>query len=132
MWAILALATALLTSFNPILYKRLHAETGPIVVVWGVVGLAWPLLALTTVGLSAVPPSADGVFVAAMGGSAMLNAVAHFSSARSLKLADASLVTPLLTFSPAFTLVISQSLSGKPQHRAEWRAWPWFSGALTG
>lgn len=45
MWAILALTAALLTSFNPILYKRLLLNSGPVVVVWGVIGLALPLLA---------------------------------------------------------------------------------------
>ena len=39
MWAIYALAAGLLASFNPILYKRMLADTGPVVVVWSVIGL---------------------------------------------------------------------------------------------
>jgi drug/metabolite transporter (DMT)-like permease len=113
MWAVLALAAALLTSFNPILYKRLLANSGPVVVVWGVIGLAVPLLALTTFALTPTLPRVDGLFGAAVLGSALLNALAHLASARSLKLADASLVTPLLTFSPVFTLLISVVLLGE-------------------
>jgi len=113
MWAVLALAAALLTSFNPILYKRLLANSGPVVVVWSVIGLAVPLLALTTFALTPTLPRVDGLFGAAVLGSALLNALAHLASARSLKLADASLVTPLLTFSPVFTLLISAVLLGE-------------------
>jgi drug/metabolite transporter (DMT)-like permease len=113
MWAAFALTTALLTSFNPILYKRLVGEVGPLVVVWGVIGLALPLLALTSFLLTPQWPQGDGVFVFAVVGSAMLNAVAHLASTHSLKLADASLVTPLLTFSPVFTLLISAAFLGE-------------------
>ncbi len=107
MWAILALTTALLTSFNPILYKRMLGESGPVAVVWGVISLALPLLAVTTFALAPTLPRVDGLFLMAILGSATLNAFAHLASARSLKLADASLVTPLLTFSPVFTVFIS-------------------------
>lgn len=46
-------------------------------------------------------------------GAAGLNVVAHLASTKALKLADVSLVTPLLTFSPAFTLLISALLFGE-------------------
>ncbi len=107
MWAILALLTALLTSFNPILYKRMLGESGPVAVVWGVNGLALPLLAATTFAPTPTWPQVDGWFLMGIFGSATLNVLAHLASARSLKLADASLVTPLLTFSPVFTVLIS-------------------------
>lgn len=107
MWAILALTTALLTSFNPILYKRILEESGPVAVVWGVNGLALPLLAATTFALTPTWPQVDGLFLIGIFGSATLNVLAHLSSAQSLKLADASLVTPLLAFSPVFTVFIS-------------------------
>jgi drug/metabolite transporter (DMT)-like permease len=116
MWAILALTAALLTSFNPILYKRLLADSGPVAVVWGVIGLALPLLALTTFMLTPALPRVDGVFFLAVAGSALLNTVAHLASARSLKLTDASLVMPLLTFSPVFTLLISALFLGEVPH----------------
>lgn len=48
MWVFLALGAALLASFNPILYKRLLTQASPIVAVWSALGLALPLLALTT------------------------------------------------------------------------------------
>jgi drug/metabolite transporter (DMT)-like permease len=107
MWAVLALGAALLASFNPILYKRMLTEARPVSVVWGVLGLALPLLTLTTLILTPTVPQVDSLFFMAIIGSATLNALAHFASAQSLKLADASLVTPLLTFSPVFTLLIS-------------------------
>ena len=113
MWAIFALAAALLASFNPILYKRMLGDSSPVFVVWGVIGLALPLLALTTLALTPVWPRVDGLFVLAVLGSATLNTVAHLASARSLKLADASLVTPLLTFGPVFTLFISAVFLGE-------------------
>ena len=113
MWAILALATALLTSFNPILYKRMLGDSGPVVVVWGAIGLALPLLALATFALTPLLPQVDGLFFLAILGSAVLNALAHLASARSLKLADVSLVTPLLTFSPVFTVFISAVFLGE-------------------
>jgi drug/metabolite transporter (DMT)-like permease len=113
MWAFLALAAALLASFNPILYKRMLGESTPIAVVWSVIGLGLPLLALTTFVFTPVWPRVDGWFILATLGSATLNALAHLSSARSLKLADASLVTPLLTFSPIFTLLISALFLGE-------------------
>lgn len=113
MWAIFALAAALLTSFNPILYKRLLGQAGPVVVVWGVIGLALPLLALTTFALTPGLPQVDGLFVAGILASATLNVLAHLASACSLKLADATLVTPLLTFSPVFTVLVAALLLGE-------------------
>ena len=55
----------------------------------------------------------DWLFAIGVLGSAMLNAVAHLASTRALKLADASLVTPLLIFSPVFTLLISALFLGE-------------------
>ena len=47
-WAFLALGAAILTSFNPTLYKRILRDADPIIVVWGVTLLAIPLLGLFT------------------------------------------------------------------------------------
>ena len=106
-WAFFALGAAVLTSFNPILYKRILRDTDPIIVVWGVTSLALPLLGLFTFGFTPQVPGWDWLFVVGVLGSAVLNAVAHLCSTQALKLADASLVTPLLIFSPVFTLLIS-------------------------
>jgi hypothetical protein len=46
MWAVFALGAAVLTSFNPILYKRMLNDAEPLVVVWGVMHPALPLPAL--------------------------------------------------------------------------------------
>ena len=117
-WAFLALGAAILTSFNPILYKRILRDTDPIIVVWGVTLLALPLLGLFAFVLTPQLPNWDWLFVFGVLGSAMFNAVAHLASTRALKLADASLVTPLLVFSPVFTVLISALfLSENPSAR---------------
>lgn len=113
MWAILALGAAVLTSFNPILYKRMLKDTDSLVVVWGVTLLALPLLGLFTLALTPQLPNLDWLFVFGVLGSAGLNAVAHLASTQALKLADASLVTPLLIFSPVFTVLISALVLGE-------------------
>ncbi|MEP6896001.1 MAG: EamA family transporter [Chloroflexota bacterium] len=113
MWAILALGAAVLTSFNPILYKRMLKDAEPIVVVWGVTLLALPLLGLFTLALTQQLPNLDWLFALGVLGSAGLNVVAHLASTRALKLADASLVTPLLIFSPVFTVLISALFLGE-------------------
>ncbi len=113
MWVTLALGAALLTSFNPILYKRILKDTEPLVVVWGVTLLALPLLGLLTLALTPEYPRIDGLFVLSVLGAAGLNVVAHLASTKALKLADVSLVTPLLTFSPVFTVLISAIFLGE-------------------
>lgn len=110
MWAFLALGAAVLTSFNPILYKRMLKDADSIVVVWGVILLSLPLLGLFTFALTAQFPRLDGWFVVGVLGSAGLNVIAHLASTKALKLADVSLVTPLLIFSPVFTVLISAVL----------------------
>ena len=106
-WAFFALSAAVLTSFNPILYKRILRDTDPVIVVWGVTLLALPLLGVFAFATTPQLPSWDWLFVFGVLGSAGFNAVAHLASTRALKLADASLVTPMLVFSPVFTLLIS-------------------------
>lgn len=113
MWVALALGAAFLTSFNPILYKRILQDAEPIIVVWGVTLLALPLLGLFTLALTPQFPHLDGLFIFSMLSAAGLNVVAHVASTKALKLADASLVTPLLTFSPVFTVLISALFLGE-------------------
>src|SRR6266536_3418925 len=113
MWAILALGAAALTSFNPILYKRMLKDADTIVVVWAVTLLSLPLLGLFTFALTRQLPNLDLLFYVSVIGSAGLNAIAHLASTRALKLADASLVTPLLIFSPVFTVLISAIFLGE-------------------
>jgi len=113
MWALFALGAAVLTSFNPILYKRMLTDAEPLVVVWSVTLLALPLLALFTVALTPHWPQVDGLFLLSVVGAGGLNVAAHFASAKALKLEDASLVTPLLTFSPVFTLIIAALFLGE-------------------
>ncbi len=106
MWAVNALIAASLTSFLPIINKRLLKDVQVPVVAWTFNALSLPLLiaaALLLVGSSTV----DSTFYAAVAASSMLNLGATLMSTQSLKLADASLVTPLLTFNPLFTLAVA-------------------------
>lgn len=113
MWFYLALGAAALTSFNPILYKRMLKAADPLVIVWAVTLLALPLLGAFTLALTGGLPRFDWLFAAGVLGSAGLNAIAHLASTRALKLGDVSLVTPLLTFSPVFTLFIAALFLGE-------------------
>jgi drug/metabolite transporter (DMT)-like permease len=112
MWLAFALAAALLTSFLPIVNKRLLADTPVAVVAWGINALSLPVLGL--VALIVLPvPRVDGGFVLAVLASAVLNLIATLASTQALKLGDASLVTPLLTFNPAFTLLVGAMTLGE-------------------
>ena len=113
MWILLALGAALLASFNPILYKRMLKDADPLSVVWSVMLLSLPLLGFFTIVLTPQFPRLDGWFALGVIGSAGLNSVAHLASAKALKLADASQVTPLLIFSPVFTVLISAIFLGE-------------------
>ncbi|MBI5712340.1 MAG: DMT family transporter [Chloroflexi bacterium] len=113
MWILLALGAALLASFNPILYKRILKDADPLTVVWSVMLLSLPLLGFFTVTLTPQLPQLDGWFALGVIGSAGLNSVAHLASTKALKLADVSLVTPLLIFSPVFTVLISAIFLGE-------------------
>ena len=122
MWAVMALTATILTSLLPILNKLLLRDARPVLVAWAINAASLPLLAggtllltqCTLVRLSgpvflsctAHWPQIDAVFVAALLGSALLNWAATLLSAHALARADASLVTPLLTFNPAFTLLM--------------------------
>lgn len=119
MSALLALAAAILTSLLPILNKHLLREARPVLVTWAVNAASLPILVAGTVLLTSctlpggVPscraalPQVDGVFFAALLGSAALNWAATLLSTQALGRADAALVTPLLTFNPAVTLLVA-------------------------
>jgi drug/metabolite transporter (DMT)-like permease len=122
MSALFALVATVLTSFLPILNKYLLHDTRPAVVAWITNAASLPILALGTLFLTqcsitwrgglllscaAQVPHVDGLFVTALLASAALNWAATWLSTVALSKADASLVSPLLTFNPAFTLLIA-------------------------
>jgi drug/metabolite transporter (DMT)-like permease len=122
MSALFALVATVLTSFLPILNKYLLRDTRPAVVAWITNAASLPILALGTLFLTqcsliwhgslllsctAQVPHVDGIFVAALFASALLNWAATLLSTVALSKADAGLVSPLLTFNPAFTLLIA-------------------------
>ncbi len=109
---VLALVSAFLTSFLPIINKRLLADIPVSVVAWGVNALSLPILG--SVALVLFPlPAVDRVFWLGVLGSALLNLAATVASTQALKLGEASLVTPVLTFNPAFTLLIASVTLGE-------------------
>ena len=106
MWVLYALAAALLTSFLPIINKRILTAADVAVVAWVPNVLSLPILLVVTLALIG-RPSVDGLFLLAVLASGILNLVATLASTRALQLADASLATPFLSFNPAFTLLLS-------------------------
>jgi len=119
MSALLALVATVLTSFLPILNKRILQDARPAMVAWIVNAASLPILAagtflLTQCSLSRGsfscsfrPFHLDMIFAIALLASAVLNWGATLLSTYALEQADASLVSPLLTFNPAFTLLIA-------------------------
>lgn len=126
MATLLALVTTVLTSFLPILQKRILRDARPALVAWIINAASLPILAVGT-GLvtscslhagmpftcAAHLPDVDGIFVAALLASALLNWAATLLSTNALAKADVSLVSPLLTFNPAFTLLIAWPTLGE-------------------
>jgi drug/metabolite transporter (DMT)-like permease len=122
MWAVLALGATVLTSILPIFNKQLLRNAHPALVAWTVNIASLPILAigtffLTQCAVAGLPervsltcttrvPQIDTAFVVGIFGSAILNWAATLLSSYALSRADASLVTPLLTFNPAFTLLL--------------------------
>jgi drug/metabolite transporter (DMT)-like permease len=121
MSTLLALVATILTSFLPILNKYLLRDARPSLVAWVTNVGSLPILAvgtflLTQCSFSSQPvflactaqiPHIDTVFVAALFFSVVLNWGATLLSTIALEKADASLVSPLLTFNPAFTLLVA-------------------------
>ena len=129
MWAILALSATVLTSILPIFNKQLLHDARPALVAWAINAASLPLLAAGTllltqctirgltggmpISCTARLPQVDMVFIAGLLGSAVLNWAATLLSTHALSRADASLVTPLLTFNPAFTLLVALIVLGE-------------------
>lgn len=112
MWLAFALAAALLTSFLPIINKRLMRDTQAPVVAWSFNALSLPLLAAGTLVETRLP-AIDATFVVTVAVSGAINWLATLASMRALDLADASLVTPLLTFNPPFSLAVGFLVLGE-------------------
>lgn len=128
MWVVFALIATALTSLLPICNKRLLRDTKPSIVAWAINAASIPLLAggmllLTQCSLQRFPhialscalhpPQIDLVFVAALLSAAAFNWGATLLSTHALDRADASLVTPLLTFNPAFTVLVAWIVLGE-------------------
>src|SRR3989440_9089610 len=129
MYVLLALLATALTSFLPILSKFLLRDMRPAQVAWAINAASLPLLAVGTLlltqckimnhqGFAAVScttnlPNVDAIFLLALLSSAVLNWMATLLSTVALAKADASLVSPLLTFNPAFTLLVAWPTLGE-------------------
>lgn len=107
MWIIFALCAALLASFNPIINKRLLADTDVSVVAWASQAFGLPLLGLNLILFFGPLPCVDVWFFIGILGSAILNTLAHLTATQALKAGDVSLVAPLFVFSPVVTLLVS-------------------------
>ena len=106
MWVAYAITAALLTSFLPIITKRMLTHAPVSVVAWVPNALSLPLLLAITLTLRGWP-QVGGLFFVGILASGALNLIATLASTQALKRADVSIATPLLSFNPAFTLLIS-------------------------
>jgi uncharacterized membrane protein len=116
MYVLLALIATVLTSLLPILNKQILYDARPALVAWAINAFSLPILALGTFLLTQCRltpfsctirlPQVDSIFIIALLASVVLNWGATLLSTHALAKADASLVSPLLTFNPAFTLLI--------------------------
>jgi drug/metabolite transporter (DMT)-like permease len=129
MATLLALVATVLTSFLPILQKLILRDARPALVAWIINVASLPILAVGTglvTSCSLLPlhggipftcaahlPDVDGIFVAALLTYALLNWAATLLATYALAKADVSLVGPLLTFNPAFTLLIAWPALGE-------------------
>jgi drug/metabolite transporter (DMT)-like permease len=129
MSTLFALVATILTSFLPICNKYLLRDAAPAAVAWIINAASLPILAVGTLAftqchLHVLPgnlsvvcrwqaPHFDTVFVLALLASAVLNWAATLLSTTALAQADASLVSPLLTFNPAFTLLVATVTLGE-------------------
>lgn len=112
-----ALVATFLTSFLPILNKRILRDARPALVAWAINAASLPILAvgtllltqcsLTTISCVIQLPRVDTIFVVALLASVVLNWIATLLSTIALEKTDASLASPLLTFNPAFTLLVA-------------------------
>jgi drug/metabolite transporter (DMT)-like permease len=123
MYALLALTATVITSLLPILNKRILQDVRPALVAWAMNAFSLPILAVGTFLLTQcrlMPlscttqlPQLDGIFLLALLASVVLNGGATLLSTSALAKADASLVSPLLTFNPAFTLLVAWVVIGE-------------------
>src|SRR5438128_12431414 len=117
MATLFALVTTVLTSFLPILHKHILRDARPPLVACAINAASLPILAagtllltqcsITSLSCTTHVPHIDGIFVAALLVSVACNWAATLLSTSALAKADASLVSPLLTFNPAFTLLFA-------------------------
>lgn len=111
---VLALSAAVLTSWLPICTKVVVQDARPALVAWAINAASLPLLAVGTLILTGgMLPRVDGVFAVVLLFAAALNWLATLLSTRALAEAEAGLVTPLLTFNPAFTLLAAWVVLGE-------------------
>lgn len=117
MYALLALVATVLTSLLPIFNKQILRDARPALVAWAINAFSLPLLALgtflftqcrlTPFSCTLQFPQIDSIFLIALLASVVLNWGATLLSTYALEKAEASLISPLLTFNPAFTLLVA-------------------------
>lgn len=106
MWIIFALVSAITTATrDPIIKKLLVAQTSPYIV--GGIQFLIAGAILSTVSFVNGFPNVQSGFYSAVSVTVVLNVVATIFLYKALKSGDLSLVSPLLSFTPAFLIVTS-------------------------
>ena len=118
MWVLLALVTAVFTSFKDICgRKALDNKTDHYVVAW-----AWPATSLPFLLVLALwegIPEIHPPFWLALLGSGTVLSIAAVLFFRSMQITDLSLSVPMLAFTPAFLLITSPVAEKRKRRRRD-------------
>lgn len=111
MWLILSFLTALCTSAQDILSKRVSLKVSPYVTAWAVSFFSLPFLGLLFLWQRPAVPSFD--FWPALVASTVILTVSSVFFFKSIEISDLSLTIPLLSFTPLLLLVTSPIIVGE-------------------
>ncbi len=111
MWLVLSFLTAVGTSAQDILSKRISRRVSPYITAWAVSFFSLPFLALLCLWEQPVVPSAE--FWPALLATALVLTVSSVFFFKSIEQSDLSLTIPMLSFTPLLLLVTSPLIVGE-------------------
>jgi drug/metabolite transporter (DMT)-like permease len=114
MWFYTALLTSVLSAFTVILSKRLLKGVSPSVLTWVTLVLATPIILVFAIKDGV--PALNLLFFVGICGSVFFYTISHILGYKAIRSTDLSLIYPLVSLSPIFTLLVAlfPPLSEKP------------------
>lgn len=114
MWFYTALLTSILSAFTVILSKKLLKGVSPSVLTWITLVLATPIILAFTIKDGF--PTLNLLFFVGVCGSVFFYTISHVIGYRAIGTTDLSLIYPLVSLGPIFTLIVAlfPPLSEKP------------------